>query len=103
MAGRLLMVWANTLIVCSAWNRRRPWDLRNFFSLQCVLGRHKRPDYSLRWVDIRKHFAAHYGVRGGIKKQLEALDMQFEGRPHSGIDDTRNIARIAVQVFSLTC
>jgi len=33
---------------------------------------------SLRWVDVRKHFASHYGVHGGIGKQLAALGLEFE-------------------------
>ncbi len=34
---------------------------------------------------------------GGILKQLK---MQFEGRPHSGIDDSRNIARIVLWLLN---
>lgn len=34
---------------------------------------------------------------------LQILGMQFEGRPHSGIDDTRNIARIAIQLLKDGC
>lgn len=30
---------------------------------------------------------------------LENLGMSFEGRPHSGIDDARNIARILVKMI----
>ena len=33
-----------------------------------------------------------------IKRMLELQGMQPEGRLHSGIDDTRNIARIAMQM-----
>lgn len=32
---------------------------------------------------------------------LERLDFQFEGQPHSGIDDATNIARIAVQMIKV--
>ncbi len=29
---------------------------------------------------------------------LFALDMEFEGHPHSGLDDAKNIARVLVNV-----
>jgi len=32
---------------------------------------------------------------------LTKLDLVFEGRPHSGIDDTRNIARVAQALMRL--
>ena len=31
---------------------------------------------------------------------LERQGMRFVGRPHSGIDDSRNIARIAIRMAS---
>ena len=34
-----------------------------------------------------------------VKKMLAGAGMTFEGRLHSGIDDTRNIARIAIHLL----
>ena len=34
---------------------------------------------------------------------LGVLGMDFVGRPHSGIDDARNIARIAIQLLNDGC
>ena len=36
--------------------------------------------------------------RMNVKRMLDKLGMQFLGNPHSGIDDTRNIAMIAVNL-----
>ncbi|NXR13672.1 ERI1 exoribonuclease, partial [Semnornis frantzii] len=30
---------------------------------------------------------------------LEKLGMNYDGRPHSGLDDSKNIARIAVRIM----
>jgi len=35
----------------------------------------------------------------GMQDMLWRLDMKFEGRPHSGIDDTRNIAKCALKLI----
>ncbi len=73
-----------------------------------------------RWIDVRKNFANFYGKRVNVEGMLRALHTSFEvrpaqrggyapptvlrvnrgaqGRPHSGLDDTRNIARILLQV-----
>ena len=30
---------------------------------------------------------------------LDRLDMEFEGQPHCGLDDAKNIARIAIRLL----
>eukprot|EP00051_Salpingoeca_urceolata_P031421 m.11530 g.11530 ORF g.11530 m.11530 type:complete len:332 (-) comp4038_c0_seq2:89-1084(-) len=76
-----------------------PWDFRNFLTLQCEISGISRPDWSLAWLDVRKAFSSRYNERCGVEAMLEHLGLQFEGRPHSGIDDTRNIARILAQLI----
>lgn len=34
---------------------------------------------------------------------LEKLGMDYDGRPHSGLDDSKNIARIAVRMLQDGC
>lgn len=34
---------------------------------------------------------------------LEKLGMDYEGRPHSGLDDSKNIARIAIRMLQDGC
>lgn len=36
--------------------------------------------------------------RMGVQRTLDAIGLTFEGRPHSGIDDAKNIARIAIEM-----
>jgi len=37
--------------------------------------------------------------RMGVSRTLRAIEMEFEGRPHSGLDDARNISRIAIEMI----
>ena len=51
------------------------------------------------WCNLKQLFADFYRVRTcKIHKMLQLQGMRFEGRLHSGIDDTRNIARIAIRM-----
>lgn len=34
---------------------------------------------------------------------LENLGMQYEGRPHCGLDDSHNIARVAIRMLKDGC
>lgn len=54
-------------------------------------------------IDLRRLFAAKYGVGPfSMDKALKVLKMPLEGTPHRALDDTRNIARIAVDLFTNT-
>ena len=53
---------------------------------------------------MRKLFSSFYQMKSGnLAKMLEYLGMQFEGREHCGLDDTRNIARVVVQMIRDGC
>ena len=76
-----------------------PWDLRFFLHGECARKGLAKPSYFDKWCNIKSLFADYYNVRPcKIHKMLAHLGMKFEGRLHSGIDDTRNIARIAMRM-----
>eukprot|EP00048_Salpingoeca_helianthica_P022952 m.21276 g.21276 ORF g.21276 m.21276 type:complete len:293 (+) comp8047_c0_seq1:170-1048(+) len=77
-----------------------PWDFRDFFSIQCSISGIKRPAWSREWINIRRLFGSVYTQHGNLEKMLATLGMTFEGRPHCGLDDTRNLARIVCQMLS---
>ncbi len=82
----------------------RPWDVSRFLKGQCKLCKLELPHYFKTWVNIRKHFGNYYKVqRANLSEMLSNLGMNFKGRPHSGIDDARNIARIAIQLLKDGC
>ncbi|KAI8389294.1 ribonuclease H-like domain-containing protein [Blakeslea trispora] len=75
-----------------------PFDIRDFITKQCIHSRIKRPAYfDIPWVNLRKTFKEFYHLRENknINGMLTHLKIEFEGREHSGLDDARNLARIA--------
>lgn len=38
-----------------------------------------------------------------LSTMLEKLGMDYDGRPHSGLDDSKNIARIAIRMLQDGC
>ncbi|XP_034245299.1 3'-5' exoribonuclease 1-like [Thrips palmi] len=73
-----------------------PWDMAQFFHGQCKVAGVEYPSWAKRWLNIRKAFRNYYKkkMHYNLKGMLETLGMEFEGRPHCGLDDARNIARI---------
>ena len=48
-------------------------------------------------IDLKKLFAVRHRIKGtrpSLGRALELCELQFEGRPHRGVDDARNAARI---------
>ena len=75
-----------------------------FLPGQCTLSGIEVPGYASKWVNVRKHYRKYYraedfGTPITLELIIENLGMSFEGRPHSGIDDARNIARILVKMI----
>jgi len=78
--------------------------MSRFLYMQCMSSHITYPRWAKRWVNIRKVFCNAYHVqRAGVSTMLEILGLAFEGHPHSGIDDARNIARILAQLIADGC
>lgn len=90
------------------WVTDGPYDIRDFVVKQCFISKIKMPDWVRGDVlDSRRYVYDLLGYRKGDKKsvtlnltrQLSALSLPpFEGRQHCGIDDTRNISRIVIEL-----
>ncbi|KAI0637192.1 ribonuclease H-like domain-containing protein [Trametes polyzona] len=101
-----------------------PYDIRDFVVKQCFISKIPIPNW-LTWdvMDVRRVVGEFHAfataspadrdaerrptgafplprrVTLSIPRQLHALGLEpFEGRQHSGIDDTRNIARLVVEL-----
>eukprot|EP00287_Rhodomonas_sp_CCMP768_P033071 CAMPEP_0202839766 /NCGR_PEP_ID=MMETSP1389-20130828/53729_1 /ASSEMBLY_ACC=CAM_ASM_000865 /TAXON_ID=302021 /ORGANISM="Rhodomonas sp., Strain CCMP768" /LENGTH=229 /DNA_ID=CAMNT_0049516287 /DNA_START=1 /DNA_END=690 /DNA_ORIENTATION=+ len=87
-------------VMCTDGN----WDLGGVFPSEINRKQlnHLVPGY-LRcgWCDIRKYFSEATGERGGMRKMLAYLRLPLQGRHHSGIDDSRNLARILKRVAAV--
>jgi 3'-5' exoribonuclease 1 len=80
-----------------------PWDFGSFLLPETVEKRIPVPDCYRLSIDIRQAFSdRNLGGqrRCNIKRMLKHYGLKFQGNPHSGLDDSRNIARIACKLMS---
>jgi len=89
-----------------------PFDMGRFLFLQCTHLGMEFPHYGNCWVNIRKSFANYY--KGdfyaksqttstklpGLNAMLTLVGLEFEGQPHSGLDDAKNIARVLLRLIA---
>ncbi|CAH2292487.1 3 -5 exoribonuclease 1 [Pelobates cultripes] len=82
------------------------WDMSKFLNMQCHISRIKYPRFAKKWINIRKCYGNFYKVprtQTKLTTMLEKLGMNYDGRLHSGLDDSKNIARIAVRMLRDGC
>lgn len=71
------------------------WDLKTMLPQQCKAFKLHHPHYMKKWMNIKFAFNDVMGYKPrGMPEMLGALGLELLGRHHSGIDDSRNIARI---------
>jgi len=92
-----------------------PFDMGRFLFLQVKqVGMSYPLSYASYWANLRKCFANFYKRGGevytpiygstaiklpGLQQMLDMLGLTFEGSPHSGFDDAKNIARILIKLL----
>lgn len=75
------------------------WDLKTALPTNCDYLKLQYPDYLKRWVNIKVCFQGTMGMKGGgMDSMLRNLGLTLDGRHHSGIDDSRNIAKILCEL-----
>ena len=54
-----------------------------------------------RHVNLKKRYSERFGLKRGqgLGEALKKHNLKFEGRPHRGIDDARNIVRMLPIIF----
>ena len=71
------------------------WDLKTMLPGQCKYFNWPVPEYFSSWMNIKLVFQRLTGVKAkGMPHMLEYFEIPLEGRHHSGIDDSKNIAKI---------
>ena len=81
-----------------------PWDMSRFLKTQTDVSCITFPVWAKQWINLRKAYSAFYDVgRCNLQHMLDDLGMKFEGRPHCGLDDAKNIANIAVRLLKDGC
>ena len=75
------------------------WDLKKMLPSQCEYFRLPIPYYFRSWINVKQLFSAVTGERAnGMPSMLHFFGLSLDGRHHSGIDDSRNIAKILVSL-----
>jgi inhibitor of KinA sporulation pathway (predicted exonuclease) len=82
------------------------WDLKVALPNQCALSDVPLPRSLMRYVNLKHTYLSlprsartHREKNFGMQAMLQYLDMQFIGRPHSGIADSNNIARMLIEIL----
>eukprot|EP00928_Gymnodinium_smaydae_P001433 TRINITY_DN1052_c2_g1_i1.p1 TRINITY_DN1052_c2_g1~~TRINITY_DN1052_c2_g1_i1.p1 ORF type:complete len:265 (-),score=34.44 TRINITY_DN1052_c2_g1_i1:97-891(-) len=77
-----------------------PADLKHFLLPECKRKKIQLHSYWNRYIDIRGCFQSNLAKKPrGVVGMLSQFGLKFEGREHSGLDDARNIARIAAELL----
>lgn len=71
------------------------WDCRTMLESECRFKRIPKPPYFNRWINLKVPFQDMFGgVRCNLKEAVQLAGLAWEGRPHCGLDDARNTARL---------
>lgn len=71
------------------------WDCKVMLESECKFKKIRKPPYFNRWINLKATFGEIFGgVRCNLKQAVELAGLVWEGRPHCGLDDARNTARL---------
>jgi inhibitor of KinA sporulation pathway (predicted exonuclease) len=77
------------------------WDLKTMMPIQCQVDGIEVPTHFYHWINIKKllwkQFKESRAIVSNMGGLLKFYELDFIGRPHSGIDDCRNIARACLK------
>lgn len=76
------------------------WDCKIMLDSECKLKGLDKPPYFDRWINLKTLFqGAFNGKKCNLRKSVEACGLKWMGRAHSGLDDARNTARLALELM----
>ncbi|KAH7667299.1 ERI1 exoribonuclease 2 protein [Dioscorea alata] len=71
------------------------WDCRTMLESECKFKRIRKPPYFNRWINLKALFQEMVsGDRCNLMEAVQRAGLTWEGRPHCGLDDARNTARL---------
>ncbi|NXG68338.1 ERI2 exoribonuclease, partial [Baryphthengus martii] len=80
------------------------WDLGVCLQYECKRKQLRKPDILNSWIDLKATYKAFYNRKPkGLNGALQDLGIAFAGREHSGLDDSRNTARLAWRLICDGC
>jgi inhibitor of KinA sporulation pathway (predicted exonuclease) len=76
------------------------WDLQTQLPRELRNKMLKRNKLYSTYINVKHEFEAIYATKArGMTNQLDFLGLTLDGRHHSGIDDTKNIAKIMLRII----
>ncbi|XP_034455964.1 ERI1 exoribonuclease 2 [Hippoglossus hippoglossus] len=80
------------------------WDLGVCLQYECKRKQLHKPESLNSWIDLRSTYRLFYDRKPkGLNGALQDLGIQFAGREHSGLDDSRNTAQLAARMMRDGC
>ncbi|KAK2918683.1 ERI1 exoribonuclease 2 [Channa argus] len=80
------------------------WDLGVCLQYECKRKQLHKPEVLNSWIDLRSTYRLFYNRKPkGLNGALQDLGIQFSGREHSGLDDSRNTAKLAARMMRDGC
>ena len=82
----------------------RDWDMSRYLVKQCRYSEVPMPPWSYQWMNICLSLSRVYSckdTRMTLPQMIEKMGLEFEGQLHRGIDNTRNIAKIVIQMLEV--
>ncbi|XP_012983021.2 ERI1 exoribonuclease 2 [Melopsittacus undulatus] len=80
------------------------WDLGVCLHYECKRKQLRKPDILNSWIDLKATYRVFYNRKPkGLNGALQDLGIAFTGREHSGLDDSRNTARLAWRLICDGC
>ncbi|XP_075035823.1 ERI1 exoribonuclease 2 isoform X2 [Mixophyes fleayi] len=80
------------------------WDLGVCLLYECRRKQLRKPDILNCWIDLRLTYKLFYNRKPkGLNGALQDVGIEFSGREHSGLDDSRNTARLAWRMICDRC
>ncbi|XP_072734489.1 LOW QUALITY PROTEIN: ERI1 exoribonuclease 2 [Ciconia boyciana] len=80
------------------------WDFGVCLQYECKRKQPRKPDTLNSWIDLKATYRACYNRKPkGLNGALQDLGIAFAGWEHSGLDDSRNTARLAWRLICDGC
>ncbi|XP_006892769.1 PREDICTED: ERI1 exoribonuclease 2 [Elephantulus edwardii] len=80
------------------------WDLGVCLEYECKRKQLLKPVFLNSWIDLRATYKFFYRRKPkGLSGALQEVGLEFSGREHSGLDDSRNTAHLAWKMIRDGC
>ncbi|XP_006150060.1 ERI1 exoribonuclease 2 [Tupaia chinensis] len=80
------------------------WDLGVCLEYECKRKQLSKPVFLNCWIDLRSTYKLFYRRKPkGLSGALQEVGIEFSGREHSGLDDSRNTALLAWKMIRDGC